>query len=388
MEVLNHLNNYSTYKEWNKYLAGIIGVRKDQPDMATFLYYKTFVESDGQIELKVRRRKQFNNIIEYIERDNILRVISVETGKRGNCTRISIYLPLYNLVENKVPITLVKSTLDCLSQFNLYLTHLNFNKESSSGGGNNNNIESIEEQPFDASLDTERNSMYSIETRKKSKGIYKKAVSSGNIDTRLPSIERIPEEVLETSIKQIEAVKEEPKVIDPNEQENEECRKLCEEKLKEFEEYYNRPWKVLDEKKDYKILYFDEKIGIRSIRSEAVINRNYKDIYEFIQLFEKKCTYDKNFDHGKTIRFVDDDLAINYLKYKGKLMISPRDFVIISRRNFTEDEAYIFGANYVNDKYPKHKGIERADLKFGYYHMKKIDENKTLFTYYTLVILF
>jgi hypothetical protein len=96
MEVLNHLNNYSTYKVWNKYLAGIIGVRKDQPDIAIFLYYKTFAKSGGQIKLKDRRRKQFNNIIEYIERDNILRVISVETSKRSNCTRISIYLPLYN----------------------------------------------------------------------------------------------------------------------------------------------------------------------------------------------------------------------------------------------------------------------------------------------------
>jgi hypothetical protein len=142
----------------------------------------------------------------------------------------------------------------------------------------------------------------------------------------------------------------------------------------------------MEEKNGYKIFYFDEKSGLRSIRSEITINKPMKEVYEYLQLFEKKSGYDKNFDHGRTIREIDNNLSINYLKYKGKLMISPRDMVIATYRSEAEDECYLFAFGYHSDKYPKNKGIERADLKFGYYHVKKLDESKCVFTYYSQVI--
>jgi hypothetical protein len=370
-EVLNYLNNYNSYKEWNKYLIGITDIKKDNPGNVTYRFCKNFM-NEGEVELKVRRKKVHNTLIDFIEADNIMRVITVESNK--NSTKLSIYLPLKNLSQNKIPITLIKSTFTCLDMLNLYITNRNFNKDITVA---------------DTNSEQERFSISSIETRKKSKAIYRKSNANDLRISNISEIQPIPEEQVKAEISNPFEQPSEPKPFDPNEQENEAVRKLYEIKIKEFDEYFNRPWKVMEEKNGYKIFYFDEVTGLRSIRSEITINKNYKEVYEYIQLFEKRSLYDKNWDRGHTIRIIDDHLSINYLKYKGKLMISPRDFYILTYKNLTEDEASLFATSYYDDvKYPKNKGVERADLKYGYFHFKKLDETRTVFTYYSLVIFY
>ncbi len=53
---------------------------------------------------------------------------------------------------------------------------------------------------------------------------------------------------------------------------------------------------------------------------------------EYLDDLNKRGTYDKNFDNGKILRVINDENSIRYLKFKGKIMISPRDFVIAGRR--------------------------------------------------------
>jgi hypothetical protein len=375
-EVLNYLNNYSTYKEWNKYLIGILDIKKDIPMNATYRYYKSFNESDGDMELKVMRKKHFNTLIDYLEGNEIMRVIVIETGK--NRTKVSIFLPLVEVSKGKLPITLVKSTLKSLDLLNLYISTRNFSKD----------VRNESRRYTDANSEADdMQSICSFETRKKSNAIYRKSRTIGGTDrpTGLSDIQTIPEEPIIRQDESKDIKPFEAKPLDPIELENQEIRKLCEDKMNGLGEYFNRPWKVLEEKNGYKLFYFDEKSGLRSIRAEITINKPIKEIYDYLQIFEKKGLYDKNFDNGKQLRAIDDNYSIDYLKYKGKLMISPRDFVIVSHKEIKPDEAFIFATNYENVKYPKNKGIERADLKFGYFHMRKLEDSKTYFTFYTLV---
>jgi hypothetical protein len=369
-EVLNYFNNYNTYKGWNKYLIGIVDVKKDSPLGVTYRYFRTFIESDGDIELKVIRKKHLNTIVDFIDGE-ILRVITFESNKAR--TKITIYLTLSNL-NNRIPITLVKSTVKSLDLLSLYITNGNFNKDIIP-----------KERRYTDITESEDYSICTVETRQKSKGVYRKSNTLGMIsELKLSNtdIQTIPEEIQKDNkdIRPFEA-----KPVDPFESENQEIRKLIDEKRKEFYEYYNRPWKVMEEKNGYKLFYFDEKTGLRSIRAEVTINKPIKEIYDYLQIFEKKGQYDKNFDNGKLLRKIDENYSIDYLKYKGKLMISPRDFTIVSYKEINNDEAFIFAINYISEKYPKIKGIERADLIFGYFHLKRLEDSKTYFTFYTLV---
>jgi Fe-S cluster biosynthesis and repair protein YggX len=110
--------------------------------------------------------------------------------------------------------------------------------------------------------------------------------------------------------------------------ENELVKNLIQSKLNELEGYLQRDWKSVEEKSDYKIYYIEEKSGFRSIKSEVLIDKNIKIVYDFISEFENKKKFDKNFDFGNKIREIDDNYSIVYLKFKGKMMISSRDFTL------------------------------------------------------------
>jgi len=130
---------------------------------------------------------------------------------------------------------------------------------------------------------------------------------------------------------------------------------------------------------------FDEPSGLRSIRSEGIIPTDIKTLFAYISDFNNRQKYDTNFDTGRIVRNVDDNYYISYQKYKGKLMISPRDFTCACYKNITADDGIILATTFTDlEKYPKEKGCERADLKIGAFMLKKVDEAKTLFTFISL----
>lgn len=100
-----------------------------------------------------------------------------------------------------------------------------------------------------------------------------------------------------------------------------------------LEEFKKKNWNVMEEKSDYKTFYFDEASGLRSIKAEAIVNKNYKSVFEYALRFDVRGQYDKNFENGKIVREIDGSNNIQYLKFKGKLMIEPRDFVTLCHTN-------------------------------------------------------
>ena len=103
---------------------------------------------------------------------------------------------------------------------------------------------------------------------------------------------------------------------------------------KELIKYKNKPWKVMEEKNDYKTFYHDETNGFRSCKADAVINKNIKLIYDYMLRLDMRGGYDKNFDSGCNLKKIDEDLYFIYVKFKGKLFVSPRDFTIIQYEYF------------------------------------------------------
>jgi hypothetical protein len=121
--------------------------------------------------------------------------------------------------------------------------------------------------------------------------------------------------------------------IDPDlKKENDEIYRNLDIKCDGLENFLNRDWKKLDEKDGYKSFYFDESSGLRSIKSHVDINRNIRFLEEYLEDINKRGSYDKNFDNGKILRKLDENHSISYLKFKGKVMVSPRDFVVCSRK--------------------------------------------------------
>ena len=97
----------------------------------------------------------------------------------------------------------------------------------------------------------------------------------------------------------------------------------------------NIDWKIWEEKTDYKIYFIDEKSGLRSIKSEIIINKPLKEVFDFIGNLENKSKYDKNFDTGHTIKtIINEQYNLSYQKYRGKVGVSPRDFTLIIRKIF------------------------------------------------------
>merc|ERR1712032_523912 len=129
-----------------------------------------------------------------------------------------------------------------------------------------------------------------------------------------------------------------------------------------------------DESMGFKSFYYEEESGLRSVKSIITIDRNVEYLCEYISDLDKMENYDPMFDYGKTLRVIDDRSSIRYLKYKGKFMISSRDFVIGGRIIKKENEIILLLANYQSEKYPKNKDFVRADMKIAGFVLKKIEE--------------
>lgn len=59
---------------------------------------------------------------------------------------------------------------------------------------------------------------------------------------------------------------------------NLEMIEISKNKIEEFKQFYNREWKLWEDKKTFKIFYLDEKSGLRSVKSVITIDRPIKDV--------------------------------------------------------------------------------------------------------------
>ena len=138
-----------------------------------------------------------------------------------------------------------------------------------------------------------------------------------------------------------------------------------------------------DDKTGYKAWYVDEESGIRSIKSQIVIKKSMKEVFDYVLNIDYKANYDHKMDHAKQITKFDDTYDLQYFNYKGTFLIENRDFYVAVYHKFGEDFSEIFTTSYEDPKYGPVKKVTRAECIYAGWEFKKQDDG-ILCTYYTL----
>lgn len=107
---------------------------------------------------------------------------------------------------------------------------------------------------------------------------------------------------------------------------------LIEEKMSQIEPFLNRKWNQMELKKDFISHYYDEPDGLRSIKSEVIINKNFECVKNYILDLDKRKNFNKTLDIIKDLRKFNDTYFLKLLKTKGILILSPREFLFAEKK--------------------------------------------------------
>ena len=152
----------------------------------------------------------------------------------------------------------------------------------------------------------------------------------------------------------------------------------------ELRAWLDRPiWKDYDQKDGYHAWYVDEENGCRSIKSQILIKKSMKEVFDYVQKIENKKKYDHNLSHAKEIIKFDDTYELQYFNYKGALLIENRDFYVAMYHKYGEDFSEFFGTSYEDPKYGPVNKVTRANCIYAGWEFRKQDDG-ILCTYYTL----
>ena len=152
----------------------------------------------------------------------------------------------------------------------------------------------------------------------------------------------------------------------------------------ELRAWLDRPiWKDYDQKDGYHAWYVDEENGCRSIKSQILIKKSMKEVFDYVQKIENKKEYDHNLSHAKEIIKFDDTYDLQYFNYKGALLIENRDFYVAMYHKYGEDFSEFFGTSYEDPKYGPVNKVTRANCIYAGWEFRKQDDG-ILCTYYTL----
>ena len=152
----------------------------------------------------------------------------------------------------------------------------------------------------------------------------------------------------------------------------------------ELRAWLDRPiWKDYDHKDGYHAWYVDEENGCRSIKSQILIKKSMKEVFDYVQKIENKKEYDHNLSHAKEIIKFDDTYDLQYFNYKGALLIENRDFYVAMYHKYGEDFSEFFGTSYEDPKYGPVNKVTRANCIYAGWEFRKQDDG-VLCTYYTL----
>lgn len=373
-EIFNFISSLKIYKEWNPYLKAINDYKKED-NSAKYLYVKNLKHEDGEyVGLKLKRKNLSNSqpiiVVESLESDNSssrIKFIVIENSISEQKCKVTIYLPLKTFIEGKLPFSYIKSNLRSLELLHLFINNKNFNNnfitedlrdqvviKSRAEKENlrksmtiNNNLKLNLDYGNDNQINENKRNSTQISFATEEKNLISEFNQFNNKFSEVN--EKIKEKSTQEEISEQEnnlisesnktnlSLDKSTPLLDPIiQKENEEVISLVSSKFKELNNILDKSWKIMEEKKDYKLFYFDEPDGLRSVKSEIVIDKNIKTVWDFLTDFNHKGKYDTNFDCGHNIRDIDSTYVLQYMKYKGKFMISPRDFTIISMKKYVK----------------------------------------------------
>jgi len=156
-------------------------------------------------------------------------------------------------------------------------------------------------------------------------------------------------------------------------------------KLPDFKNFMDQGWKNWEDSKGFKLVFKDESNGVRSIKSEIVIKKDSKVIFDYLKKIENKKNYDSTFECGYNFTELNENFSINYVKHKGVLFVSPRDFVNLVFSKHEEDQSLILFTSVIHDQLPEIKGNVRGEIKYAGFVITKLAEGQSRLTFFSCV---
>jgi hypothetical protein len=156
-------------------------------------------------------------------------------------------------------------------------------------------------------------------------------------------------------------------------------------KIPDFKNFMEIGWKHWEDSKGFKLVFKDEPNGVRSIKSEITINKDTKIIFDYLKNIENKKNYDSSFECGYVFTELNENFLINYVKHKGVLFISPRDFVNLVFSKYEEDQSLILFTSVIHDELPEIKGNVRGEIKYAGFQITKVAKGQSRLTFFSCV---
>ena len=145
-------------------------------------------------------------------------------------------------------------------------------------------------------------------------------------------------------------------------------------------------WVKYDEKEGITVYTKKSETGLNCVKGEGVLNFNANVIEEFAFRSETKPLCDDGCEESVPIETFGDDTKFEYLRYKGKLLVSGRDFVNVSHKYVDSEGRNIISAySVVHPDKPEQSGYVRGDVKKAGWIITpdKDDEDKSFVQYVT-----
>lgn len=155
--------------------------------------------------------------------------------------------------------------------------------------------------------------------------------------------------------------------------------------LESYNKFLSTSWSSWIDEKNFNLVYRDESDGIRSIKSETIINRDVKSVFDYVSDLKNKQNYDSTFDTGYTHQTLNEYLSILYLKHKGVFIVSPRDFVVYCYKNYNEEQAIYLLSSTTVEGIPIGNKTVRGVINYAGFLVEKVSESKSKLTFFSSV---
>ncbi len=137
-------------------------------------------------------------------------------------------------------------------------------------------------------------------------------------------------------------------------------------------------WQQLNKKGNFITHYKDDELTNQNYcRGEGPIFAPAEDVAAYLSDFDLRGEYDEMYKSGYKLENVTPDISISYNRFKGKLTVSDRDFVMIGGKMQRNNAYYVFGTSVDHEKIPPVKDAVRGHLVIGGWILTPVNQNQT-----------
>jgi hypothetical protein len=121
-----------------------------------------------------------------------------------------------------------------------------------------------------------------------------------------------------------------------------------------------------------------------ALKSEYFIECTPDDIIHLMLDTKNRKTWDSTVEIIEDVAILPEETSVTYIKYKGMMMISPRDVLVVNRVMKAQNGLIFVSTSCKLDSHPENSGIVRANVDVSGYYVEPAPENKSHIIGYTL----